>query len=686
MRLLRPPHLAAVRDRCQSPDLAPAYQSLRRQIEEFLALSMDPPDERAGFYHDYFCPQHAVELVFDPACPREHRCPEDGQGFAGEPYDAAWRWFVNNRLSTMAFKLALGWQIDGDAACRGRVEDILLGYARRYAGYEPNPDRAFAQGKATYQSLDEAVWLIPLVRAYDLVREDLSPAAQVRVEDDLLRPAAAHILGQKYWQIHNIECWHNAAIAAVGICLEDEDLSRPVQEGEFGFFHQLEAGVREDGLWWEGSTSYHFYALAALMTHAQMAEGVDESLRDAPRLQAMFRAPVDLAGPDLTLPATNDCWFFTSLLGEVCHGVPPAAEFYEVAYGWYGDPVFAGVLQHNYAGHPRTGLEALLCGRELPADTGGGMPVGGTHLAGSGLALLRSLGPPAEQNYLMLKYGPHGGGHGHPDKLSLSLYACGFPIAPDLGTPGYGIGLNESWYRQTLSHNTAVVDGCSQPAAEGQLLAFDGGEKAAFGVVDARVSWDEAPYEGVSMRRTILWTEAYFIDLFRVECDRERQIDWGFRFHGELEVARGLSAGEEVELQGEGYGHISAPIASTPEGPVRFQWALPTGRMALFLPQEEDTRIIQGQVPFNPATEQSDILIRRRWSRRAVFVALVHSWVREQGVVEVFPFPGDLPEEVAALWVCTAAEKHLWIICPRGREGTFDLPASGADRVLRYGL
>ncbi|MSS74006.1 MAG: hypothetical protein EXS64_21355 [Candidatus Latescibacteria bacterium] len=40
----------------------------------------------------------------------------------------------------------------------------------------------------------------------------------------------------------------------------------------------------------------------------------------------------------------------------------------------------------------------------------------------SGYAVLRAERPEA---YLLLKYGPHGGGHGHPDKLSLILHACG---------------------------------------------------------------------------------------------------------------------------------------------------------------------------------------------------------------------------------------------------------------------
>ena len=200
------------------------------------------------------------------------------------------------------------------------------------------------------------------------------------------------------------------------------------------------------------------------MTLARNAQASDESLWKTTQIKEMFRAPVALAYPDLSLPATNDCWFFSSLKDDVCHGVPPASGFYEVAYAWYEDLIFAWVLNLNYKARPRETFEALLYGRELP-DTRVRIRPGGTHFDTSGFAILRSADPPGRQSSLLLKYGPSGGGHGHPDKLAISFYLSGHPVSPDLGTPGYGIDLHRSWYRQSVSHNTVVVDGCSQPPA-----------------------------------------------------------------------------------------------------------------------------------------------------------------------------------------------------------------------------
>ncbi|MCY3762286.1 MAG: hypothetical protein OXH50_13630, partial [Gemmatimonadetes bacterium] len=218
--------LSRLRRRASQPAFAAAAAALRRRTDDFLAGNLAVPERSAGFYHDYFCPEHAVELTFDPASPTAHRCPSDSRLFSGEPFDSAWLWFVNNRLSTMALSLALRWRIDGEPGHLLRAGEILTGYASRYGSYRPLKPREFGNGKATFQSLDEAVWLIPLARAYDLVRDGLSESERGEIEERLLIPAAEHILSQKYNRIHNIENWHNTAIAAAGLLLGEERFLR----------------------------------------------------------------------------------------------------------------------------------------------------------------------------------------------------------------------------------------------------------------------------------------------------------------------------------------------------------------------------------------------------------------------------------------------------------------------------
>ena len=61
---------------------------------------------------------------------------------------------------------------------------------------------------------------------------------------------------------------------------------------------------------------------------------------------------------------------------------------------------------------------------------------------------------------------------GIPDKLTMLLALDDQRLSPDLGTPGYGIGLNDTWYRHTLSHNTVLLDQTAQPPGRGELRCF----------------------------------------------------------------------------------------------------------------------------------------------------------------------------------------------------------------------
>ncbi len=77
-----------------------------------------------------------------------------------------------------------------------------------------------------------------------------------------------------------------------------------------------------------------------------------------------------------------------------------------------------------------------------------------------------------DATWLCLKYGPHGGGHGHPDKLNFVLYSRGQILGVDPGTAAYGVPIQNEWYKSTLAHNTLVVDEENQKPAEGKSLAF----------------------------------------------------------------------------------------------------------------------------------------------------------------------------------------------------------------------
>jgi hypothetical protein len=662
MSLLSQEWVESFRTRARRGQLGAARQALDEQAEIYHARLPPLPERQAGYYHDFFCPHHAVQLRFDPGSPHRHTCPIDGEVFSGEPFDSAWRWSLNDLLSHAVLKLSVRAVLHDDATAvardRERAIEILTGYAARYrtipgapVGHRNHP------GIVSWSGLDESVWIIRLAWAHALLHISLTIEQDRLVHDELLRPAADHLLSVRWPEIHNVTNWNNAALATLALALDDRALLAEALGGPFGLSAQLASGVRPDGLWWEGSLSYHYYTLAALVWTARAVRASGLNFEGEDVVRRMFRAPLALAFPDLTLPAIHDCWYFIGLLEEVGHGIPSAAGFYEIAYGWYGDPEFAWVLRENYARRPRASFEALLDGAEtIPAA---GAPVFGcSHLADSGLAVLRASTPPEQQSYLLLRAGPDSGGHGHPDQLSIQLFARGARVTVDLGTPGYGVALNDTWYRQTASHSTALVDGRSQPAATGRLTRFEVDEPYA--VVGGAVEWDQGDYSGVRMRRLILWREWYFVDVLQVECAQPRQIDWIYHNLGKLVVAPGLDAAP-AELVGDcGYANVGDVRRIPAADRLRLDWRVGSVGLRLYLAPMPDAELLVGEAPANPASEKLSIAVRRRRATHATFLSVFvpYQWGEEPPVRGAcWSFAED---QVHHLTIDTASGSEEW--------------------------
>ena len=54
-------------ERRERPEFAAALAALGHEANRALASPLTPPDRTAGYYHDYFCPDHATELRFTAA-------------------------------------------------------------------------------------------------------------------------------------------------------------------------------------------------------------------------------------------------------------------------------------------------------------------------------------------------------------------------------------------------------------------------------------------------------------------------------------------------------------------------------------------------------------------------------------------------------------------------------------------
>lgn len=667
MHLLSESEIARLRRRAD-PAFAAAWDAVARRADRALRERIAIPAEGGGWTHHYFCPDHAVRLAYDPALPEEGRCPIDGQVFTGEPYAGAWRSVSQRLVVDGLHAAAIAWLAGGGAEYAGHARAVLSGYADRYPGYVPHGDHA-GKGRCMGQSLDEAVWSIPLAWAYDAVRETFDPAARARIERDLLRPAAEHLLGQLWRRIHNIECWHLAGLATLGAVLDDERFIAPALDETWGLGAQLREGVDADGWWWEGSPTYHFYTLEAILPLAAALRRRHPGHVAAERLRAMLTAPLAIMRDDLSLPATNDGWFAAAESGFVAGHAPR----YELARGLWGGAAYDAPLARLYArGGARDSVEALLFGPDTLPAPAPEPPTSVVHEA-AGYAVLRG-GAGADERWLLLKFGPHGGGHGHPDKLALDLHAFGHALSADLGTPGYGIPLNSSWYRQTLAHNTVLLGGQPQPPAAGELIRFVAPGEGPFAVADARVTWPgdaPAPYAGAVLRRCILWKPSarpYFLDLVLVSVPAAPcAIDLAWHHRGALDLP-GLGPGDLPDA-GEAYAHLR-DVALLRAREWHATWRTGAAGTALWALDPPGATLFAANAPDNPAAATRSLLLRRVAATSALFGAVCEPFAGTPAIRRVSWRGADpFGEEGLTVGVEGDDFRDTWYIGGRGRPG-----------------
>ncbi|MAF11590.1 hypothetical protein CMK11_14165 [Candidatus Poribacteria bacterium] len=568
------------------------------------------PPRGSNWWHWYASPKSGATLRTGKQIGDwewEHVDPVNGDVYLGDPTDPS-RDFDGIVLAqkhggwaTAVERLGVAFQITGDDKYATKAREILLAYADRYLDYPLHTTRnepKIGGGRVGPQTLDESTWLIRMAQGADLIWDSLSDDDRATLADKLFLPAARDVILPHKMGVHNIQCWKNSAVGLVGFLLGDADLIwEAIENPDSGYRKQMAEGVAPDGAWWEGAWSYHFYTMSSLwpLTEAARNCGID-LYGDA--LRGMFDAPIRFAMPDLTLPAFNDSGA-VDLAGR--------ASMYELGYARYGAPEYVDLLAEG----GRNSDFALWFGEDVASDAAGREWRSVNHPESGYAILARGEGPDA--TWLCLKYGPHGGGHGHPDKLNFVLYARGHQIAIDPGTARYGQPIQSSWYRTTLAHNTLIVDGESQQTATGKLLAF-----GSAGDVDYVTAEAGDIYDGVRFTRTVaLLNEDLIVFVDRVEADRERMFDIAYHQLGRWTDVPDAEPWEDAEAPG--YRHMRDGRARNAEG-VTLRGEVADGlAVAITLASNEETVVITGTGVGNHLEDRVPMAVFRRSAQRTDF-------------------------------------------------------------------
>jgi hypothetical protein len=531
-----------------SQDLQALLAHLRERARPLVERAPPIPEHKALLSMDGgVCPDDGTALGFDPWSPAAHRCPRCGKTCTGERHDRHWARYQHLWLAERAAHLAALAALSDDAAAGARAGEILTAYAERYWRY-PNRDNVLGPSRPFFSTYLESLWIGNYLAAAMLLKaagqlDEATARAVSQVADE-----AATLIGDYDEGFSNRQTWNNAALTAIAVWFEDEELAQRAIEGPTGLVAHLLRGFGSDGMWYEGE-NYHLFALRGLLTGAGWARlaGVDcyGDPRLAERMTAALRAPALSALPDCTFPARKDSRFGVSLaqpmylelweVGLARLGTGDGGRGTEELANWLAALYRSAALRpelfeaflHDapFEPAPRPPSRVTLSWwslldmlPELPPDAEAWRP-SSLLLESQGLAVLR-----AEGRYAGLECGLYGGGHGHPDRLHLTLHAGGVHWLPDPGTGSY-VSRDLFWYRSTLAHNAPRLDGASQPPGDAVCEMFD---------VQDEWAWVRGRYGDVT--RTVLAGPAYLVDVVELAGREERILELPWHVWGSGDV------------------------------------------------------------------------------------------------------------------------------------------------------
>ena len=587
-------------------------RGVRANADLWLKRPIEIP-ARGGHFHLFFCVDgDQLEVPKDQRfVPGPYRCPKCGKEYSGEKYEGALRRVAHGWLSQAALDLALVAAIEHKPEYAAKAGEILSKYAAAY----PGPHTNTVTGGMIYQSLDEAMWVIPLAQAYDLIHADLSPELRTKIETFLR--TVAHGL-QRCGLNGNWGSWHLSAVGVIGYAVEDEAL---INWATDNFKQQIRDQLGDDGLWPESIHTYHYFPLLAFMAFAEAAWHAGTDLyhweaKPGKSLLLMFSVPLQYAYPDLRLAAINDGWFQSF--------VP--ADCYELAYHRTHDPRFAWVLANGYRpGAPpagrvntdtrdslRQGLYAFLFGGDIPTEVTA-PPATSVNFPVLGICMLRS----ANGAMMSFHYGPFLG-HGHRDKMGVTLFANRKLWLADYGTPGYGASILP-WYQSTFAHNTIVVDGKSQnPTKEDSVKLWLGSSD-----LEAATSETTEAYRGVTHRRTVVRLGDYFVVADQLKSETEHTYDLYLHSEGELSLEGRKPVAQPMAPP---VPWIEKLTAQTPVTTVSGHWAEGGSGIGFWLGGTGPMTPMTGQCPAETGSRKIQLLISRQKGTAAEFVTVLYPY------------------------------------------------------------
>lgn len=459
------------------------------------------------------------------------------------------------------YNAGLVYQLTGDDEYAVFVRDMMMEYAKLYPTLGIHPmQKNQAPGKLFWQGLNESVWLVYTIQAYDCIHEFLSAEDRAYLEDNLFRNVVKFFTEEdkfSFDRIHNHGTWAVAGVGMTGMVLGDSVLVQKALystklDGSGGFLRQIDELFSPDGYYAEGP----YYQRYALLPFIVFAQALDNNI---PELNIFeYRDGVLLKAVTTVLQLTNSDGRFYPIndaIKEKSWLTPELIFGTNIVYAQTGDATLLDVAEeHSQVMLSAEGLTVakdIVKGKTEKFSRKSMIIRDGKNGESGGLALLR-IGDNNEQTSVLFKFSSQGMGHGHFDRLGIVLYDKGEEIIPDYGAArflnviskegGRYLPENDSWAKQTVAHNTLVIDeqsnfdGKLKPAEENSPgLVFADLKNEKIQIVSAK---DEYCYENAVLNRTLAFFEndgrRFLIDLFNVKNKNTSQYDLPVYYNGQI--------------------------------------------------------------------------------------------------------------------------------------------------------
>lgn len=496
-------------------------ENLKTQVAEREKFGFELPTTITSRGQNYVCPVDFVELEIKLDDPKWHRCPICKKNYQGEYFDAGWRNKYQHSVHPYIINCAFLYAATNDLSYAKKVKDLLLKYAEIYPNF-PNFNAEFLAkknngywGKMFEQWLEDCGFFADVCPAYELIKDTLTPQEQQKIEKNIFREGANMISTR--FDKYNWQAWNNSCRASLGVTLKDDKLINSALEGKYGFHEQFPTMVNKDSWVYELSPGYHYYALKAMLLTANALKNSGVNLFDK-KFVDMFKNVPNCLYSDMSFPSIGDCGYASNMNSN--------AEIYEIALARTGDKDMLALLSRIYAKSPRNSKFALLNNFEIKPDNTPFTPKS-SNFENAGIASLRD-----GKNTLTMLYGYSDNDHTHADKMSITYHNGEKEILLDTGTFSYSTPVYVGWQKQTLSHNTLVVDSQSMniknPQAAGIVKKFNSDNNKP----EIEVECDGL-FKGVNLKRNVSVANNMLFDRFLATSDSEHTYDYVLNFFDE---------------------------------------------------------------------------------------------------------------------------------------------------------